>query len=225
MDRQSIARLLVVDDEPNVQYSLEKRLQSDWLQVVTASTARDGMMIDLRVVVLSDATATLSDIEQQASLNILIQEFADILTVADRLWFDHVIAHRPPPPSGNPEALIDLFDELHPERTGIAHLDRDLVAFEALQEYMEASLVEKTATDRKKAAKAVLVNALGDNDTAVLGEDVAFTYKKTAGRESVNTARLAEHFPEAFDACVSTGDGSPRFDISHKFRKTWRSSE
>ena len=153
------------------------------------------------------------------------QLLADILTVADRLWFDHVIAHRPPPPSGNPEALIDLFDELHPERTGIAHLDRDLVAFEALQEYMEASLVEKTATDRKKAAKAVLVNALGDNDTAVLGEDVAFTYKKTAGRESVNTARLAEHFPEAFDACVSTGDGSPRFDISHKFRKTWRSSE
>jgi nitrogen regulation protein NR(I) len=43
MDRQSIARLLVVDDEPNVQYSLEKSLQSDWLQVVTASTARDGI--------------------------------------------------------------------------------------------------------------------------------------------------------------------------------------
>ena len=43
MDRQSIARLLVVDDEPNVQYSLEKSLQSDWLQVVTASTAREGI--------------------------------------------------------------------------------------------------------------------------------------------------------------------------------------
>jgi putative phage-type endonuclease len=149
----------------------------------------------------------------------------DILTIADRLWFEHVIAHRPPPPSGNPEALVDLFDELHPERTGVAHLDRDLAAFEALQEYMEASLVEKAAADRKKAAKAVLVNALGDNDTAALGEDIAFTYKKTAGRESVNTARLAEQFPEAFDACVSTGDGSPRFDISRKFRKNWRSSE
>jgi nitrogen regulation protein NR(I) len=43
MDRQAIARLLVVDDEPNVQYSLEKSLQSDWLQVMAASTARDGI--------------------------------------------------------------------------------------------------------------------------------------------------------------------------------------
>ena len=59
--------------------------------VCVESTARDGMMIDLRVVVLSDATATLSDIEQQAALNILIQEFADILTVDDVL--DEMRAH------------------------------------------------------------------------------------------------------------------------------------
>ncbi len=43
MDRQAIARLLVVDDEPNVQYSLKKSLQSDWLQVVTASTGGEGI--------------------------------------------------------------------------------------------------------------------------------------------------------------------------------------
>jgi ureidoacrylate peracid hydrolase len=59
--------------------------------VCVESTARDGMMIDFRVVVLSDATATLSDVEQQAALNILIQEFADILTVDDVL--DEMRAH------------------------------------------------------------------------------------------------------------------------------------
>jgi ureidoacrylate peracid hydrolase len=59
--------------------------------VCVESTARDGMMIDLRVAVLSDATATLSDIEQQAALNILIQEFADILTVDEVL--DELRAH------------------------------------------------------------------------------------------------------------------------------------
>src|SRR4051794_19381289 len=36
-------RLLVVDDEPNVLYSLEKSLQSDTLQVVSARTARQGI--------------------------------------------------------------------------------------------------------------------------------------------------------------------------------------
>src|SRR5690242_2293679 len=49
--------------------------------ICVESTARDGMMIDLRVVVLQDATSTLSDEEHQASLNVLIQQCADILSV------------------------------------------------------------------------------------------------------------------------------------------------
>ena len=62
--------------------------------VCVESTARDGMMIDFRVVVLSDASASLTDVEQQASLNILIQEFADILTVDEVL--DELTAHADP---------------------------------------------------------------------------------------------------------------------------------
>jgi two-component system nitrogen regulation response regulator GlnG len=38
-----MSRLLVVDDEPNVLYSLEKSLRSDSLEVVTAQTARQGI--------------------------------------------------------------------------------------------------------------------------------------------------------------------------------------
>jgi nitrogen regulation protein NR(I) len=36
-------RLLVIDDEPNVLYSLEKSLRSDALEVLTASTAKEGI--------------------------------------------------------------------------------------------------------------------------------------------------------------------------------------
>ncbi len=43
------------------------------------------MMLDFRVAVLSDGTATLSDEEHQAALNVLIQEFADVLTVDEVL--------------------------------------------------------------------------------------------------------------------------------------------
>ena len=35
--------LVVVDDEPNVLYSLEKSLRSDTLEVLTAPTARQGI--------------------------------------------------------------------------------------------------------------------------------------------------------------------------------------
>ena len=53
--------------------------------ICVESTARDAMMLDFRVAVLSDGTATLSDEEHQAALNVLIQEFADVLTVDEVL--------------------------------------------------------------------------------------------------------------------------------------------
>src|SRR5437762_1223424 len=46
-------RLLVIDDEPNVLYSLETALRSDTLDVVTASTGRQG--IDLVRKAVPDA--------------------------------------------------------------------------------------------------------------------------------------------------------------------------
>lgn len=53
--------------------------------ICVESTARDGMMLDFRIAVLSDATCTLTDAEHQASLDVLIQEFADIMTVDEVL--------------------------------------------------------------------------------------------------------------------------------------------
>lgn len=52
------------------------------------STARDGMMMDFKVVMVSDATAALSDDEHRAALETIIQQFGDVYTVdeiAERL--------------------------------------------------------------------------------------------------------------------------------------------
>jgi ureidoacrylate peracid hydrolase len=53
--------------------------------ICVESTARDGMMIDFHMTVLSDGTASLTDEEHQASLNVLVQEFADVLTADEAL--------------------------------------------------------------------------------------------------------------------------------------------
>jgi DNA-binding NtrC family response regulator len=59
--------LLVVDDEPNVLYSLEKSLQSDTLEVLTARTARQGIeMVQRRqpdAVLLDVRLADMSGLE------------------------------------------------------------------------------------------------------------------------------------------------------------------
>jgi len=48
-------------------------------------TARDAMMLDLKVVMLSDCTAALSDEEHLATLENMIQQFGDVLTADEAL--------------------------------------------------------------------------------------------------------------------------------------------
>jgi ureidoacrylate peracid hydrolase len=48
-------------------------------------TARDAMMLDYKVVLLSDCTAALSDDEQRATLENVIQQFGDVLTANEAL--------------------------------------------------------------------------------------------------------------------------------------------
>ncbi|MCL4744524.1 MAG: cysteine hydrolase [Burkholderiaceae bacterium] len=49
------------------------------------STARDAMMLDFKVVMLSDCTAALSDEEHRSSLENIIQQFGDVMTSGEAL--------------------------------------------------------------------------------------------------------------------------------------------
>ena len=53
--------------------------------VCCESTARDAMMLDYKVVLLSDCTAALSDEEHRGTLENVIQQFGDVLSVDEVL--------------------------------------------------------------------------------------------------------------------------------------------
>ena len=53
--------------------------------VCCESTARDAMMLDYKVVLVSDCTAALSDEEHRATLENVIQQFGDVLTAEEVL--------------------------------------------------------------------------------------------------------------------------------------------
>jgi ureidoacrylate peracid hydrolase len=53
--------------------------------VCVECTARDAMMLDCKVVLLSDCTAALSDDEHRATLENVIQQFGDVLTAEEAL--------------------------------------------------------------------------------------------------------------------------------------------
>ena len=59
------------------------RITGTKTNVCCESTARDAMMMDFKVVMVEDATATLSDDEHRAALETIIQQFGDVMTVDD----------------------------------------------------------------------------------------------------------------------------------------------
>jgi ureidoacrylate peracid hydrolase len=81
----------LIGQSSNLQKELKERgidtvlIAGTKTNVCCECTARDAMMLDYKVVMLSDCTATLSDDEQRATLENMIQQFGDVLTANQAL--------------------------------------------------------------------------------------------------------------------------------------------
>jgi putative phage-type endonuclease len=148
---------------------------------------------------------------------------ADIITIARRLW-DDIQAGREPAMSGgeDPDALVDLYGRLYPDRAGFVDLDVDpavsVAVLEDLRAYEENRLLEGRYRRAKDAARAALVGRLDDAEAALMNNEPAFSYD-TSSRRTVDLARLAEEFPEAYEACV-VDKPSRRLNIARSYRLT-----
>jgi len=128
------------------------------------------------------------------------QLIADITTVATTMW-QHVQRRRPPRSSGDPERLVELWETLNPDRTGCADLDGTEDGYEKILAYEDARLRAKAAKAEQDAAKARLVELLGSSEIASFGPNYAYGYKPST-RQSIDMARLAEEYPDAYAACL-----------------------
>jgi hypothetical protein len=130
------------------------------------------------------------------------QLIADLRTTGARAW-EQITTCRPPVLDGDadPDVLLDLYEQLHPDRSGLIQIARELGIRDDLAEYVQAAAAESAAKKRKNAAKAKLVGHLGDAETAYDGERKAFGYEAQS-REHCDVKRLAERWPEAYADCV-----------------------
>ncbi|MGH3585430.1 MAG: YqaJ viral recombinase family protein [Pseudonocardia sp.] len=155
----------------------------------------------------------------------------DIVSAVARFWAEHVLARRVPALTGaeNTERMLDLFEALHPDRSGIAALDgRTAVeADDQLREYELQRLIAKRAEAAKNAAKTRLIELLHDNEGAVLWERQtrAYGWDSTTKdgeplvRESIDMAALAEKYPDAYADCLRSKPVR-RFAIERDHRLT-----
>lgn len=130
-------------------------------------------------------------------------QLLDDLRAAGAQAWQQIAERRPPLLTGNeePGPLLDLYEQLHPERSGYIDIDRDGDAQDDLAEYVEAAAAESAAKKRKETAKAKLIGHLGGRIGASLQQRTAYSFDEES-REYVDRARLREEFPDAYEACV-----------------------
>lgn len=135
------------------------------------------------------------------------------------LWHDHILTGRPPAVSEDdpPDGLIELYQRLHPDRSGVVRMDRDLDAQDVVGDYLDAVAAVSAAEKKRKAALARMLANLGGAQAAVRGDDLYYSVEQSA-KSSVDLGRLADEFPDAFVACV-TDKAHDRINIPHSVRR------
>lgn len=145
---------------------------------------------------------------------------ANIIAVCRRFWVEHVVAMQPPASADGERAddLVSLYQELHPRRDGLVALDAAGLEVEAdLRDYELARLAESAAKKEKDAAKVKLIERLRAAETALLDGHEAYSYSQVGGKRNVDLERLADEFPEAYEACV-TRPSQWRLSIDKQYR-------
>ncbi|KAA6224235.1 hypothetical protein CP973_07080 [Streptomyces albofaciens JCM 4342] len=126
----------------------------------------------------------------------------DLRAAGARAW-EQIQTRRPPvlADDADPDVLLDLYDRLHPDRSGAVDITRDVDTQDAVADYLDAHNDEVEAKARKKTAKARILGALGDAAGAVV-LDRTFVRIDETSRQHCNFERLAERWPEAYADCV-----------------------
>lgn len=108
-----------------------------------------------------------------------------LMDEASRVW-RHVLDGTPP--KVDPDALLaQLLDQLYKHREGTRQVDASIAEWR-LSELENAAWAEKQAKEQRQVARAALIELLGDGETALIGDQVAYTY--TANKAGVRSLRI-----------------------------------
>ncbi|OPC79964.1 hypothetical protein B4N89_02485 [Embleya scabrispora] len=137
---------------------------------------------------------------------------------AAALWHDHIQAGHPPAASedDDPDGLVELYQRLHPDRSGVVRLDRDLDAQDVVGDYLDAVAAKAAAERNRKRALARMLATLGGAQAAVVNDNLYYSVESSS-KEHVDMDVLRE-FPDAWAACV-TDRPQDRINIPQSVRR------
>lgn len=121
---------------------------------------------------------------------------------AEQLWFGNVLASVEPDWDYDRAAkLIELDERTHPNREGTLPLT--VQAWGEVAEYIHLSMAKGEAEKALKRQAAVLRKAANGHEVMTFDNELAYEIAERT-RSNVDLDVLAERFPEAYAACVTT---------------------
>jgi putative phage-type endonuclease len=118
-----------------------------------------------------------------------------ILERLDEFWDKHIVTAIPPATDGH-DATLDALAKTFPE-----HVEGKSVDLDGLIEIVEAWRHAKKEKEEleavENAAKARIIEALGDAEVGVIGGERVFTYKTQEKTTAKEAKRIAQEFPGA----------------------------
>ena len=135
---------------------------------------------------------------------------ARLLTAVELFRVD--LARGVPPPiqdEVDPDRYAELEARLHPNREGTKHLTdaEALEAYELMRSYRMSHRVADAHEKSKKRDRNRLIEILDGRDSAVVDNELVYTYDEVNQAPAVDLAQLAERWPEAYAACVTPKKG------------------
>ena len=120
----------------------------------------------------------------------------------NRFRYQYLLPGVPPPyDPTKADAVIELDKLMHRDsRTG--SIEADLDGIGELMAYVDAQADEADAKRRKKAAQAAMALAADGHQTVTTDGELAWSYRPGRHR-ACDMDRLAEQFPDAYEACVT----------------------
>lgn len=140
------------------------------------------------------------------------EQIAELINAGEAFW-KKVTEMVPPAPDGS-ESAGKVLSVLYPGGQTDQPIELNAPDIgEALKRFHEHELAEKAAARAKEQAKQILMNAMGNNEVALIGGE-RVTWKTQAGRTTVDSKKLKADHPDIYRSYVKVGNPIRVFKVA-----------
>lgn len=134
---------------------------------------------------------------------------ANLISIEEDFWFNHVVEKRMPPPDGSDaagNAIREMYIASRTETLDLSGMAGRMARYNDIEVLMGSLKAEQ------EMIKQEIMLAMGEADTALVGNRKV-TWKSQKGRVSIDAKKLREELPDVYETYSKVGNPTRTFRI------------